>query len=35
MNVLKNKQNWKKNVYILQTVVNSMDFKYMIPPWAP
>lgn len=34
MGVLKNAKNWKKNVYFMQTVENSLDFKYIVPNWA-
>lgn len=32
--MLTNKKQWKKNVYFMPTVENSLDFKYIIPPWA-
>ncbi len=34
MGVLKNKDKWKKNVYFLETVKNSLDFKYIVPEWV-
>lgn len=34
MGVLATKDKWKKNVYFMQTVENSLDFKYIIPTWA-
>lgn len=34
MGVLANKDKWKKNVYFMQTVENSLDFKYIVPTWA-
>lgn len=35
MGVLTNKDKWKKNVYFMQTTENSLDFKYIVPPWVP
>jgi hypothetical protein len=35
MGVLANKNLWKKKVYFMQTIQNNLDFKYIIPPWAP
>ena len=34
MGVLNNSHKWKKNVYFMQTVQNSLDFKYIVPNWA-
>ena len=34
MGVLKNLDKWKKNVYFMQTIENSLDFKYIVPTWA-
>ncbi len=34
MGVLEHKNKWKKNVYFMQTIENSLDFKYIIPTWA-
>jgi hypothetical protein len=35
LGVMKKKNTWKKNVHFLQTIYNSMDLRYIIPPWAP
>jgi hypothetical protein len=34
MGVLQNLDKWKKNVYFMQTIENSLDFKYIVPTWA-
>lgn len=34
MGILANKEKWKKNVYFMQTIQNSLDFKYIVPYWA-